>query len=315
MHRHPAPCGAIWRNFSGIPAWWRFRVRPGRSAKSYGKVWTKDGSPLLVETLALRDGLKTRLDDKLLVAMGMRYGNPSISSAMDDLFNQGARKILVLPLYPQYAAATTASTFDALAKELCQRRWLPDLRFISHYHDFSPYIDACASRIRDHWQQHGKPDKLLLSYHGIPKHYLEQGDPYFCECQKTSRLLAERLGLGEAEVMTTFQSRFGREEWLRPYTDEILKSLPDQGFHHVQVFCPGFAVDCLETLEEIDVENRHYFLAAGGKEFSYIPALNSTDAHLDALAQLVEMNLRGWEEQGENLAQRVASACGMGAKN
>ena len=168
-----------------------------------------------------------------------------------------------------------------------RRRWLPELRFIRHYHDFPPYIEALAAHIRAHWQRHGRADKLLMSYHGIPVRYLKAGDPYHCECYKTSRLLAEALGLAEDEYMTTFQSRFGREPWLQPYTDETLKALPAQGVSSVQVVCPGFSADCLETLEEIGEENRHYFEGAGGKRYEYIPALNASAEHIDALVELV----------------------------
>jgi len=207
----------------------------------------------------------------------------------------GVRKLVVLPLYPQYSASTNASTFDAIAKDFMQRRWLPDLRFISHYPDYPPYIEAMANHIEAFRAEHGTADKLIFSYHGVPKKYLLNGDPYFCECHKTSRLLAERLGLGDDDWLTTFQSRFGREEWLKPYTDHTLMALPEQGVKSVQVFCPGFSSDCLETLEEIDVENRGYFEEAGGEAFAYIPALNAEPGHIDALVQLIEENLQGWE--------------------
>jgi ferrochelatase len=225
----------------------------------------------------------------------MRYGNPSIASVLESMQQQGVRQLLVLPLYPQYSAATTASTFDAVAADFTRRRWLPDLRFISHYHDFPPYIEALAKQVEAHWAQHGQPDKLVLSYHGVPQRYLDNGDPYHCECHKTSRLLAERLGLSKDQYITTFQSRFGREEWLKPYTDETLKSLPGQGVKHVQVVCPGFSADCLETIEEVDIENRQYFMEAGGEQFHYIPALNAQPSHIQALQALIEQQLCGWQ--------------------
>ncbi|MCC5826319.1 ferrochelatase [Alkalimonas sp.] len=285
--------------------WWLIlhgvilRIRPRRSAKAYATVFTDQGSPLLFHTQrqcdAVRAQLQTKGHQQLEVAFAMRYGNPSIQSALNELFAKGVRKLVVLPLYPQYSASTSASTFDAIARDFMQRRWLPDLRFVSHYHDFPPYIEAAAQQIESFWQHHGRPEKLLFSYHGIPKRYLLNGDPYHCECYKTSRLIAERLGLTENEYITSFQSRFGREEWLKPYTDETLKSLPQQGIKHVQVFCPGFSADCLETIEEIAEENKDYFLHAGGEQYHYIPALNDNPAHIDALCQLIEQNLANWQ--------------------
>lgn len=274
------------------------RIRPRRSAHAYQSVWTEAGSPLMLHTLAQRDALRAALKpqwgDDLLVECAMRYGNPSIASVLESMQQQGVRQLLVLPLYPQYSAATTASTFDALAADFTRRRWLPDLRFISHYHDFPAYIEALAGTVETHWAKHGQPDKLVLSYHGIPQRYLDNGDPYHCECHKTSRLVAERLGLSKDQYVTTFQSRFGREEWLKPYTDETLKALPAQGVKHVQVICPGFSADCLETIEEIEVENRGYFIAAGGQQFHYIPALNAQPPHIHALQALIEKELSGW---------------------
>ncbi|MFW5825885.1 MAG: ferrochelatase [Marinobacter sp.] len=288
------------------PLWWLIlhgiilRVRPSRSAAAYRAVWQPEGSPLLTHTAAqcegIRASLQHRYGDNLVVGFAMRYGNPSIASVLDQMQQQGVRQLLVLPLYPQYSASTSASTFDAIAADFTRRRWLPDFRFISHYHDFPPYIEAMAEHIEQHWSEHGRHKRLVLSYHGVPKKYLLRGDPYHCECHKTSRLLAERLGLGPDDYITTFQSRFGREEWLRPYTDETLKSLPGQGVDSVDVFCPGFSADCLETIEEINGENREYFLEAGGRSFAYIPALNATEGHIRALVALIEQNLEGWAE-------------------
>ena len=301
------------------PVWWLIlhgiilRVRPKKSAAAYRKVWTEKGSPLLVETLALRDKLANSLGDELLIEVGMRYGNPSISASLDTLCAKGARKVLVVPLYPQYSASTSGSVFDCIAADLTRRRWVPDLRFISHYHDFKPYVEACCRAIESYRERHGRADKLVLSYHGVPKRFLESGDPYFCECHKTSRLIAEKLGLSESECMTTFQSRFGGAEWLQPYTDETLKALPSQGVKNLQVFCPGFAVDCLETLEEIQEENREYFLHAGGETFGYIPALNASDNHTEALKKLIEKNLAGWDLETEDLSLRARLAKNQGA--
>jgi ferrochelatase len=241
----------------------------------------------------------------------MRYGQPDISGAITRLQNAGVRKLLVLPLYPQYSASTTASTFDALAADFRKRRWIPELRFITHYHDNAGFISACALQITNFWQRHEKPQKLIFSYHGLPKRYLDAGDPYFCQCHKTSRLIAEHMGLNQDQWMTAFQSRFGREEWLKPYTDETLKALPNEGVTDVQVFCPGFSADCLETIEEIGIENRDYFLQAGGQKYAYIPALNAEMHHIAALQHLITSNLQGWEIQ--DISSRAQRAKEKGA--
>lgn len=303
------------------PLWWLIlhgvilRIRPRRSARAYASVWQPEGSPLLTHTAkqaeGIREALKARYGANVVVGFAMRYGNPAISRVLDEMQDQGVRKLLVLPLYPQYSASTSASTFDAIAKDFTRRRWLPDLRFISHYPDYPPYIEAMARHIEAHWANHGRNQKLVLSYHGVPLKYLTKGDPYHCECHKTSRLLAERLGLASDDYMTTFQSRFGKEEWLKPYTDETLKSLPDRGVESIDVFCPGFSSDCLETIEEINEENREYFMEAGGKAFSYITALNATPGHIEALVQLIEDNIKGWqlpENEADELAARLQRA-------
>lgn len=293
-------------------------IRPRRSAKAYQTVWTEQGSPLLTHTKAqceaIRQQMVHKYGDDIVVEFAMRYGEPSVDSVIDNMLNQGVEKLVVLPLYPQYSATTTASTFDAVSASLTKRRLIPELRFINHYHDFSPYIDALAAKVEAHWAEHGKADKLILSYHGIPKRYLTNGDPYHCECYKTTRLLAERLGLDESQYMTTFQSRFGREEWLKPYTDHTLQALAEQGVKSVQVMCPGFSADCLETIEEIGIENRDYFLEAGGQKFEYIAALNSDSQHIDALVKLVEANLGGWTLD-TNTELRVVQAQRFGAQD
>lgn len=292
------------------------RIRPRRSAKSYATVFTDKGSPLLFHTeaqaSALGQHLRTLGHENLVVDFAMRYGNPSIAQVMESMFNKGVRKLLVLPLYPQYSGSTAASTFDAISADFSKRRWLPDFRFVSHYHDYAPFIDAAATRIKAYWDEHGRADKLLLSYHGVPMRYLHSGDPYHCECHKTSRLIAEKLGLRADEYITTFQSRFGREEWLRPYTDATLKSFPGQGVKSVQVFCPGFSADCLETIEEIGEENKEYFLEAGGERYEYISALNDRPEHIQALAQLVLDNLHGWSVSAD--AERQARSEAVAAK-
>jgi len=283
------------------------RIRPSRSAKAYRSVWMDTGSPLLVHTKAQCEALsqvyQARFKGRIDVRFAMRYGRPSIDATLKDMLDNGVRKLIVLPLYPQYSASTSGSTFDAIAKSFTQRRWLPDLRFISHYHDYPAYIDALASTVTSHWAQYGRAEKLLMSFHGIPKRYLTQGDPYHCECYKTSRLLAEKLGLTPADYITTFQSRFGREEWLTPYTDHTLKELAASGTRSVQVICPGFSADCLETIEEIDEENREYFTSAGGERYEYIPALNAQAVHIEALTQLIDEQLQGWRvpEEGEGV--------------
>jgi protoporphyrin/coproporphyrin ferrochelatase len=304
--------------------WWLIlngvilRIRPRRSAAAYAKIWTGDGSPLLQHTLAQTNALQRvmsqQLGEQVIVDFAMRYGEPTISGAIQGLLDRGVRKLLVLPLYPQYSCATTASTFDALAQDFSSRRWLPELRFISHYHDYPPYIEALASTVRKYWQQHGQAERIIFSYHGEPQSYLDNGDPYHCECLKTSRLLAAALGLAEGQYLSTFQSRFGRQAWLKPYTDEVLKELPAQGVKSVQLLCPGFSADCLETLEEIDEENREYFIQAGGERFEYIPCLNSQPEHIDALAQLITSQLSGWALADDKPLERKALAMAHGAK-
>lgn len=279
-------------------------IRPKRSAAAYATVWSDEGSPLLVHTKNQAKGIAARFadtwGDQVLVEYAMRYGQPSVESAIDKLLNAGARKIIVLPLYPQYCASTSGSTFDAIAQDFLKRRWLPELRFINQYVDNEAYIACIGDSIKAHWDKHGRTDKLLFSYHGIPKRYLDNGDPYHCQCHKTTRLVAEYLGLGNDEYMTTFQSRFGREEWLKPYTDETLKGLPATGVKSVQVICPGFSSDCLETIEEIGEENREYFEQNGGERYEYIPSLNSDDAHIDMLFELLQQNMQGWQQDYDN---------------
>jgi len=276
------------------------RIRPARSAKAYKKVWTEEGSPLAIYTRKQADGLRAEMQktwgDTLELEWAMRYGEPSVENTIQKMTASGVRKLLVLPLYPQYSATTTGSTFDAVANDFTQRRWIPELRFVTHYHDYPPYIQALATSIRQYWQEHGKAQKMIFSFHGVPQRYLHNGDPYHCQCHKTARLLASELGLGEDEFMTTFQSRFGREPWLKPYTDETMDQLGKEGIESVQVACPGFSSDCLETIEEIAMENRDIFLEAGGKDFQYIPALNDSDVHIQALAQLAHSHLAGWSE-------------------
>lgn len=276
------------------------RARPARSAAAYRNVWTEDGSPLLSisrrQIEKIRQELAQRLSGPVVVELGMRYGNPSIASAMDKLQAANAHRILVLPLYPQYSCSTTASTFDAVSAAVKKWRWVPELRFVNQYHDEVGYIEALASSIRESWSERSQPDRLLFSFHGTPKRFHTEGDPYFCQCHKTARLVAERLDLPDDRWQLTFQSIFGREEWLKPYTIETLRELGASGTRSVDVVCPGFSADCLETIEEIGMENRDAFLNAGGEAFHYIPALNDRDDHVQALASLVQKHTAGWPE-------------------
>lgn len=286
--------------------WWLIlhgfilRIRPRRSAHAYQKIWSAAGSPLRVISQHQAQSLQTRLHSlfpgPVTVALGMRYGNPSLESALQQLQNAHARRILIFPLYPQYSAATTAATFDAVSDVLKTWRWLPELRMITQYHDDPNYIEALANSIRENWSTRVPAQRLLFSFHGIPKRHLLLGDPYHCQCHKTARLVAERLGLAEDSWQVAFQSRFGREEWLKPYTDHTLHEWARAGIKSVDVVCPGFSSDCLETLEEIAILNRDLFLKEGGQDYHYLPALNERDDHITALAKLIERHTRGWPE-------------------
>lgn len=291
-----------------LPRWlWRLilhgfilRVRPARSAKMYRKIWTERGSPLLLHSqdiaTSLGRQLAARISGAVNVELGMSYGQPSIAAALDRLYEKGARRIVCLPLYPQYSGTTTASVFDAVTAALGRRRWVPEFRFINHYHDSRGFIAAQAQNIRDYWEQHGRGDKLLFSFHGVPEETLLKGDPYHCQCQKTARLISAALELADDDWVITFQSRVGRAEWLRPYTDETVAKLGQSGISRLDVVCPGFAADCLETLEEIAMQNAEIFSAAGGDTLNYIPALNARDDHVEFLARLVEKHVTGWPE-------------------
>lgn len=283
--------------------WWLvlhgviLRIRPRRSAHAYRQIWTPAGSPLMLHcrelAARLQSSLSARLGSNVEVMLGMTYGSPAIRTGLEQLHRNGARRLIVLPLYPQYSGTTTASVFDRVTAVLQRWRWLPDLRFIGSYHDEPAYIDAVAASIREYWRTNERRH-LLFSFHGAPRQYLEAGDPYHCQCLKTARLIADRLGLADDEWTTSFQSRLGRGEWLRPYTDELLKKFAQQGPSRVTVVCPGFATDNLETLEEIAIRNRADFLAHGGAAFDYIPALNASAPHVDMLAELVVRTAQGW---------------------
>jgi ferrochelatase len=261
-------------------------------------VWTPDGSPLAAWTLRQAEGVARRMaaaGHDVLVRHAMRYGKPSLPEVLDGLRAEGATRVLVVPLYPQYAAATTASVSDKLLEWAVQTRRMPELRFVGEYHDDPAYIAALAARLRAHWAEHGRGDKLVLSFHGVPERSLKLGDPYHCQCHKTARLLAAALGLTNDEVLVTFQSRFGKAKWLEPYTEPTLQALAAAGTKRVDVMCPGFVADCLETLEEIAQEVRDAFLAAGGQTFHYVPCLNDAPDWIAALGALAERHLAGWD--------------------
>lgn len=260
-------------------------IRSPRVAKLYQSVWMEEGSPLMVYSRRQQQALAARLPDTP-VGLGMSYGSPSLASAVDDLLAQGVEHIVVLPLYPQYSCSTVAAVWDELARILAKKRAIPGISFIRDYAEHPDYIHALAASVRASFAVHGEPDLLLLSYHGIPQRYANQGDDYPQRCRDTTRELVSALGLPPERVMMTFQSRFGREPWLTPYTDETLKMLGEKGTKHIQVLCPGFAADCLETLEEIAVQNREIFLEAGGKQYEYIPALNADAAHIEMMVNL-----------------------------
>jgi len=281
--------------------WWLalhgviLRVRPARSAHAYRQIWTPQGSPLLLHTRALVDGVRGNLQRQLAatVVLGMSYGSPGIPAALEELRRAGVRRLVVLPLYPQYSCTTTASVFDRVTSLLQRWRWVPELRFIGNYHDEPAYVDAIAASILEHWRTHER-GHLLFSFHGVPRRYLLAGDPYHCQCQKTARLVADRLGLDAGAWTVSFQSQVGRDEWLRPYTDETLLRLAREGQRRISIVCPGFATDCLETLEEIAIRNRALFMGNGGEVCDYIPALNASDAHAGLLADLIARHARGW---------------------
>lgn len=292
--------------------WWLIlygiilNVRPKKSAEKYTAIWTKEGSPLKVHTekqAKLLKGLLGQRGQQPTIAWAMRYGKPGVPEVLSRLKAEGATRILIVPLYPQYAASTTGSVMDAVSGWLQATRNQPEIRSIRNYHDNEAYLAALEQTVRTHWQVNGHPEasyRLVMSFHGLPKFHLEKGDPYHCECLKTGRLLAERLNLKHDQYKITFQSRFGRTEWLQPYTAPTLQALGKEGVERVDVICPGFVSDCLETLEEIALEAKTDFLSAGGKVFHHIPALNEHPLWIEALAGIVEQHLQGWPVQPES---------------
>ena len=280
--------------------WWPIlhgvilRLRPRRSAHAYRRIWDAQGSPLRWRSEALARALQAELGGGVRVALAMRYGEPAVAKTIEALQEEGVRRLLVLPLYPQYSATSTGSAIDAVADAMKALRWPPELRFVNDYHDDPGHIEALAASIEAWWAKHGRGDKLLLSFHGIPERYVRLGDPYAEQCRATARLLRERLKLDESQVLLSFQSRVGREAWLSPYTDATVRRLAGEGVQRLDVACPGFAVDCLETLEEIAMQNRDFFAAAGGGKLRYIPALNDSAEQVRSLAALARRHLAGW---------------------
>jgi ferrochelatase len=305
--------------------WWPIlhgiilRVRPKKSAAKYASIWTPEGSPLKAWTekqARLLAGYLGERGHQVVVRAAMRYGSPAVAKVLSELKQAGVEHVLVLPLYPQYCAATTASVADAVARWALQVRALPELRFVNRYHDDPGYIAALVRRVQDHWQMHGRGERLVLSFHGVPKRTLLLGDPYHCECRKTARLLGERLGLGPDRLLVTFQSRFGKAEWLQPYTAPTVVELARAGTTRIDVMCPGFSADCLETLEEIGMEVRDAFLHAGGREFHYIPCLNDQHEWIAALADIAMQHLQGWPvgvSRSHDAARQRERALALGA--
>jgi ferrochelatase len=306
--------------------WWLIlngiilNTRPKKSAAKYAKIWMPEGSPLRVhtakQTVLLQGYLGQRTRAPFVVDYAMRYGNPSIAGAMQKLKAQNCQRILVVPMYPQYAASSSGTVFDMVFAEVQQMRNTPALRTIRNFHDNPGYIKALANNINDYWMKNGRPEKLVMSFHGLPQFSLDKGDPYHCECHKTGRLLAQELGLQPGQYFISFQSRFGKAEWLKPYTTATLKELGKQKTKRVDVVCPGFVADCLETLEEIAMEGKEDFLQAGGGEYHYIPCLNERNDWMHALTDLVMDNLQGWlvEPNVTELEQGRLRALAMGAK-
>jgi protoporphyrin/coproporphyrin ferrochelatase len=307
-----APRWLWWLALNGVI----LRIRPRKSSHAYRQIWTEEGSPLLIHSRAITKALADNPAQgaNVVLALGMTYGRPSISSALRELKQKGARRILVLPLYPQYSGTTSASVFDAVTRELQSWRWIPEVRFVMSYADEPEYISAIAASVRERWRTQEK-GHLLFSFHGIPRRYLVAGDPYHCECQKTARLVAEALDLKRSEWSLSFQSQVGREEWLKPYTDQLLLEYAKKGPKRLTLICPGFATDCLETLEEIALRNRELFLSSGGEYYDYVPALNASALQMQLLETLVHRQITDWHHTAtkDELELRRLRATAMGA--
>lgn len=308
------------------PIWWLIlnliilNVRPAKTAAKYRSIWMREGSPLKVyterQTQLLRGYLGESVKQKLVVEYAMRYGNPSVQTGIDALKARNCDRILVLPLYPQYASSTTGTVMDELGRVLANIRNVPALRVVRNFHDHPAYVDAVVKNLLAHWMKIGRPDfrtdKLVMTFHGLPRFHLDKGDPYHCECLKSARLIAEQLGLSREQYVVTFQSRFGKAVWLQPYTDTTLEKLGQSGTRRVDIICPGFAADCLETLEEIAMEGKETFLHAGGKEFNYLPVANDSEPFMHALKQVALDNLAGWLEDDAQ-SPRAAGKMAIGA--
>jgi len=309
------------------PVWWLIlngiilNIRPGKSAEKYASIWRPEGSPLKHfterQSALLGEELARRLPNPPLVDYAMRYGQPSVAEKIRSMKARGVDRLLVLPLYPQYAASSGGSALDSVWQELLHTRTPPEVRVIRHFHDHHGYIAALRQSIEAYWAEHGRPDMLVMSFHGVPRRSLDLGDPYHCECHKTGRLLAESLGLAPGQYRVSFQSRFGRAEWLQPYTDKTLEELGRAKTRRLDIVCPGFVADCLETLEEIALEGKASFLNAGGGEFRHIPALNDRPFWIGALGDLVLSHLGDWlsESSGSELEPRLRRAQDLGAKS
>lgn len=314
------------------PLWWLIlngiilNTRPKQSAAKYATIWTKEGSPLRAHTekqsRLVQGFLGTVVKSPLMVEYAMRYGEPAIDKVLANMRAAGCDRILIVPMYPQSAASSTGSAYDGVFAALMRTRNVPSLRLLKHFHDHPRYIAALAQSVRDFWTTNGRGEKLLMSFHGVPKFHLESGDPYHCECYKTARLLGEALELKPEKMVVTFQSRFGRTEWLKPYTMETLQELGKSGVKKIDVVCPGFIADCLETLEEIAVENKQAFLDAGGQSFQYIPCLNEREDWIKGLCHIIGEHLHGWvtntfdeKAAAQNAAQSRQRALAVGAKN
>ncbi|MBU6460332.1 MAG: ferrochelatase [Proteobacteria bacterium] len=290
------------RRVVDLPAvfWWPLlhgvilTTRPARSAKKYARIWTDEGSPLKVNGLKQAAALSSLLGEGYRVCLAMRYGTPSVEDVIQQMMAEGISRILAIPLYPQYAASSTGSAFDAVFLACTRLSLPPELRTIRDYFSDTGYIHSLTCQVRSYWDEHGRGNKLIMSFHGVPCQAIRKGDPYALQCEQTAKLLAEALGLEQQDWKLTFQSRFGRAQWLQPYTQKTLEDLAEKGVKRVDVICPGFSSDCLETLEEINMECRAAFLDAGGHDFHYIPALNDSSYWIEALARLVKSHGADW---------------------
>ena len=274
-------------------AWWLILngiilpIRSGKTLAAYRRIWFEDGSPLLIYSQKQQASLQALLGEKTPVKLAMRYGEPSFHTVINSLLNDGFNQLVVLPLYPQNSATTTATSFHHLADTIAARRDLPSIHFIDNYHDFPAYIESLAASVKRHWQESNQQNHLLMSFHGLPQVNVDRGDPYYDQCVQTAKLLAENLQLKDDDWSLSFQSRFGKQAWLQPYTNDVLEELVKKDIKSVDVVCPGFAADCLETLDEIKIEYRHLFIEAGGEVFNYIPALNDEAGHIEMMRELI----------------------------